>query len=129
MSMSDPRELEWAKKPDALKEGWKTRVGTHMYTEFPLQKGAQNSLLFLPLSHLQVLLLPQSNLSLFLLLLHLLPSLLLFQPHFLVREASGLHYFLVQLPLPGPSVNLGLGHIHCHDANANNDVLDFLRGI
>ena len=30
MSMSDPRELEWAKKPDALKEGWKTRVGTHM---------------------------------------------------------------------------------------------------
>ena len=36
MSMSDPRELEWAKKPDALKEGWKTRVGTHMVHGVPL---------------------------------------------------------------------------------------------
>jgi hypothetical protein len=34
--MGDPRELEWAKKPDALKEGWTARTGTHMYTEFPL---------------------------------------------------------------------------------------------
>jgi hypothetical protein len=30
MPMSDPRELEWAKKPDALKEGWTARTGTHM---------------------------------------------------------------------------------------------------
>ncbi len=29
MSMSDSRELEWAKKPDAFKEGWKARVETH----------------------------------------------------------------------------------------------------
>jgi hypothetical protein len=28
--MGDPRELEWAKKPDALKEGWTARTGTHM---------------------------------------------------------------------------------------------------
>jgi hypothetical protein len=36
--MGDPRELEWAKKPDALKEGWTARTGTHMYMEFPLQE-------------------------------------------------------------------------------------------
>jgi hypothetical protein len=30
MLMGDPRELEWAKKPDALKEGWTARTGTHM---------------------------------------------------------------------------------------------------
>jgi hypothetical protein len=30
MLMDDPRELEWAKKPDALKEGWTARTGTHM---------------------------------------------------------------------------------------------------
>ena len=36
MSMSNPRELEWAKKPGALKEGWKTRVGTHMVHGVPL---------------------------------------------------------------------------------------------
>ena len=35
--MGDPRELEWAKKPDALKESWTARIGTHVYTEFPLQ--------------------------------------------------------------------------------------------
>ena len=35
--MGDPRELEWAKKPDALKESWTARNGTHVYTEFPLQ--------------------------------------------------------------------------------------------
>ena len=35
--MGDPRELEWAKKPDALKESWTARIGTHAYTEFPLQ--------------------------------------------------------------------------------------------
>ena len=40
MSMSDPRELEWAKKPDALKEGWKTRVGTHMVHGVPLTVSA-----------------------------------------------------------------------------------------
>ena len=34
--MGDPRELEWAKKPDALKESWTARIGTHVYTEFPL---------------------------------------------------------------------------------------------
>ena len=28
--MGDPRELEWAKKPDALKESWTARIGTHM---------------------------------------------------------------------------------------------------
>jgi hypothetical protein len=28
--MGDPRELEWAKKPNALKEGWMARTGTHM---------------------------------------------------------------------------------------------------
>jgi hypothetical protein len=28
--MGDPRELEWAEKPDALKEGWTARTGTHM---------------------------------------------------------------------------------------------------
>jgi hypothetical protein len=28
--MGDPRELEWAKKPDALKESWMARIGTHM---------------------------------------------------------------------------------------------------
>jgi hypothetical protein len=27
--IGNPRELEWAKKPDALKEGWTARVGTH----------------------------------------------------------------------------------------------------
>ncbi len=37
MPVSDPRELEWAKKPDALKESWKARTGTHIVTEFPLQ--------------------------------------------------------------------------------------------
>ena len=36
--MGDPRELEWAKKPDALKESWTARIGTHVYTEFPLHK-------------------------------------------------------------------------------------------
>jgi hypothetical protein len=28
--MGYPRELEWAKKPDALKESWTARIGTHM---------------------------------------------------------------------------------------------------
>jgi hypothetical protein len=37
--MGDPRELEWAKKPNALKESWTARIGTHMYMEFPLQQG------------------------------------------------------------------------------------------
>ena len=36
--MGDPRELEWAKKPDALKESWTARIGTHVYTEFPLHR-------------------------------------------------------------------------------------------
>jgi hypothetical protein len=40
--MGDPRELEWAKKPDALKESCTARIGTHMihgvspYSEFVL---------------------------------------------------------------------------------------------
>ena len=38
--MGDPRELEWAKKPDALKESWTARIGTHAYTEFPLHPAA-----------------------------------------------------------------------------------------
>ena len=42
--MGDPRELEWAKKPDALKESWTARIGTHMYTEFPLQSGLVHSI-------------------------------------------------------------------------------------
>ena len=36
MPVGNPRELEWAKKPDALKEGWKARVGTHMVHGIPL---------------------------------------------------------------------------------------------
>jgi hypothetical protein len=28
--MGNPRELEWAKKPDALKESWTARIETHM---------------------------------------------------------------------------------------------------
>ena len=42
--MGDPRELEWAKKPDALKESWTARIGTHVYTEFPLQYVSQISM-------------------------------------------------------------------------------------
>ena len=34
--MGDPRELEWAKKPDALKESWTARIGTHMVHGIPL---------------------------------------------------------------------------------------------
>jgi hypothetical protein len=46
--MGDPRELEWTKKPDALKESWTARIGTHMvhgvspYT-FPSGKCHRNS--------------------------------------------------------------------------------------
>jgi hypothetical protein len=36
MPMSDPRELEWAKKPDALKESWKARNRTHIVHGVPL---------------------------------------------------------------------------------------------
>ena len=36
MPMGDPRELEWAEEPDALKESWKARVGTHEVPECPL---------------------------------------------------------------------------------------------
>ena len=43
--MGDPRELEQAKKPNALKESWTARIGTHVYTEFPLQVGKFKSLL------------------------------------------------------------------------------------
>jgi hypothetical protein len=39
--MGDPRELEWAKKPDALKESWTARIGTHMYMEFPLHSSGE----------------------------------------------------------------------------------------
>jgi hypothetical protein len=36
MPMGDPRELEWAKKPDALKESWKARTRTHIVHGVPL---------------------------------------------------------------------------------------------
>ena len=36
MPVGDPGELEWAKEPDALKESWKARVGTHEVPECPL---------------------------------------------------------------------------------------------
>ena len=36
MPMSDPRELEWAKEPNALKESWKARIRTHIIHGVPL---------------------------------------------------------------------------------------------
>ena len=36
MPMGDPGELEYGYRADALKEGWKARVGTHKYPECPL---------------------------------------------------------------------------------------------
>ena len=49
--MGDPRELEWAKKPDALKESWTARIGTHVYTEFPLQLAFLLDIIEVPESH------------------------------------------------------------------------------
>jgi hypothetical protein len=39
MPMGDPGELEYGYRADALKEGWKARVGTHKYPEYPLTLG------------------------------------------------------------------------------------------
>ncbi len=39
MPMSNPRELEWAKEPDALKESWKARIRTHIVHGVPLTVG------------------------------------------------------------------------------------------
>ena len=36
MPVGDPGELEQAKEPNALKESWKARVGTHEVPECPL---------------------------------------------------------------------------------------------